>query len=697
MNTDITRIKARVGCSSISFRHLQLPGALDQIQALGFTALDIGVLPGFCPHIDLSGWREQDTQALAADLAGRRLRLSSLNVNVAGLAVRDARESLEFLEMTVKVGAGLGARSITLPVGPSVPAENWREAAESVARCARHLAGKAHEAGLRISLEAPHTGALASNYEESRRLFELVNDERVGCTFDTSHGQFNDPRPVAEGLKAVGANIIHVHLRDVLGQSFGVTPGKGICDYLPFFQALVNSGYQGDFNLEMECGPAVAEAEVRFARDYLAAVLEGKPLPPEFAAWRTPRRRLEAKARQVMRNPKAYLTSRPWYGAIRPLARPFVRGARAVVPASYYRYESGWRKRYTTNKTLGINLERKPPHLPAGVKAKRVAIVGCGTVGRYMHGPSFANLAGVELVGVCDTNPEAAAVAGEEFGCAAFTDLAELVSQARPDLAANCTSETAHSTTSLYLLERGVDVFCEKIMAESLASGELMVRRATEGGRVLGVNFNWRFQPGIAKIRQIKEAGTLGELCLLRFMCHAHVWHHVLDLVNYLGGKTVSVAAQVRLDPLSEDDRPWRRFADELLYLPGVYANATIETAEGIGASITSSSLWQPIGCLLNLDAVFRRGVISLSGVNSRDALGILTCDQKDLDLHLGTSAAGEPQDYSVTFKRSIEAFMEAYLQGKRPPTNGEDGLFTMRLEQAVVESSKTGRTVRLE
>jgi predicted dehydrogenase len=148
---------------------------------------------------------------------------------------------------------------------------------------------------------------------------------------------------------------------------------------------------------------------------------------------------------------------------------------------------------------------------------------------------------------------------------------------------------------------------------------------------------------------------------------------------------------------MCEDGRPWRRFADELLYLPGVYANALLETAEEVGASITSSDLWQPGGCLLNLDAVFRRGVVSLSGVNSREVLGILSCNQRDLDLRLDTGLAGGAQDYSITFKRSIDAFMDAYLQCKRPPTNGEDGLFTMRMEQAVVDSAKTGRTVRLE
>jgi len=98
----------------------------------------------------------------------------------------------------------------------------------------------------------------------------------------------------------------------------------------------------------------------------------------------------------------------------------------------------------------------------------------------------------------------------------------------------------------------------------------------------------------------------------------------------------------------------------------------------------------------LNLDAVFRRGVISLSGVSAYDALGTLSSDQNNADLRLPPGTSGGISNYSILFERSINAFFDAYVHKQRPPTTGEDGLFTMRMEQAVVESAKTGRTVRL-
>ena len=44
-------IHSRLGCSTISFRHLALDRALGWIGALGFAEVDLGALPGVCDHV----------------------------------------------------------------------------------------------------------------------------------------------------------------------------------------------------------------------------------------------------------------------------------------------------------------------------------------------------------------------------------------------------------------------------------------------------------------------------------------------------------------------------------------------------------------------------------------------------------------------------------------------------------------------
>ena len=53
---------SRLGCSSISFRHQDLPTALRTISGLGFEEIDLGALPGVCDHVPY----DLDAGALAA-------------------------------------------------------------------------------------------------------------------------------------------------------------------------------------------------------------------------------------------------------------------------------------------------------------------------------------------------------------------------------------------------------------------------------------------------------------------------------------------------------------------------------------------------------------------------------------------------------------------------------------------------------
>ena len=58
----------RLGCSSISFRHQELPAALRTMAELGFEEIDLGALPGVCNHVpfQLDAATSAETVATAA-------------------------------------------------------------------------------------------------------------------------------------------------------------------------------------------------------------------------------------------------------------------------------------------------------------------------------------------------------------------------------------------------------------------------------------------------------------------------------------------------------------------------------------------------------------------------------------------------------------------------------------------------------
>ena len=556
----------RIGCSSLTFHDRNLEAALDLFHARGIRCLDIGVVPGHCDHIDPLTMSEAEIASLEAALRDRGLRVSSLNVYAGDLAGPDFEQPARLVEASIRVASRLGARILTLPPGRAVSEDSWLEKAQLLAKFVRPVLDQGEAAGLRVTLEAPHTFTLAEDCAQAKRLFEVIGDPRLGCTFDTSHVQRAaiPPSTLVDYLPEVGAEVVHVHLRDCVRGDITITPGKGECDYLPFLQALVAAGYQGDLNFELEYDRATSgqiERELEFAREHLRLLLSGTPLPFSHALYKQGWYRTYDLTRDTVTHPRAFVCARPRLkAALRPSVMLLRKARDELVPYAQVQFSSGWSVQHRVGRAPSKIAVGKSKAAPSGGETtKRVAVLGCGYTGYHMHGPGVARIPGLELVGVCDIDQEKADRLAQRLGCPAFYAAADMVSQTRPDLVVNCTREWTHYETTMQLFNEGVDVFCEKIMAEQVRRGDEMVRVAREKGRVLGMNFNWRFLPTIQKIREIKDSNELGDLRLLRIFAHSWVYHHALDLVRFLGGDVRTVSALIRDDPELRCLPTWRR------------------------------------------------------------------------------------------------------------------------------------------
>ena len=77
---------SRLGCSTITFRHLPLDKALAQIAELGFTTIDLGALPGVCDHVPYV-LDPAAVTSVAATVTASGLRVRSINGDVGDLNV----------------------------------------------------------------------------------------------------------------------------------------------------------------------------------------------------------------------------------------------------------------------------------------------------------------------------------------------------------------------------------------------------------------------------------------------------------------------------------------------------------------------------------------------------------------------------------------------------------------------------------
>jgi 2-alkyl-3-oxoalkanoate reductase len=166
----------------------------------------------------------------------------------------------------------------------------------------------------------------------------------------------------------------------------------------------------------------------------------------------------------------------------------------------------------------------------------RVAIVGAGYVASH-HLAALKRLDYVELVGICDTNLEAANALATRFGIGLVAaDLAGLAA-ARPQIVHVLTPPSSHATLAIAALDMGCGVLVEKPMADSVAECEAMIARAREKGLILGVNHSDLLDPVVMKALEAVRAGRIGEVIAVDILRSS-------EYPAYAGGRLPAQVAQ---------------------------------------------------------------------------------------------------------------------------------------------------------
>jgi predicted dehydrogenase len=209
----------------------------------------------------------------------------------------------------------------------------------------------------------------------------------------------------------------------------------------------------------------------------------------------------------------------------------------------------------------------------------RFGLVGCGGMGRR-HVAGIAELAraghaSVDLVAVCDRNPDNARfLASEAEGSLGsrprvFAEISHMVREVPELEAATCTTDVAaHHVVTTELFEAGLHVLCEKPLALTIRAGRQMLDAQRRAQRVLSVAENFRRDPINRLVRALIDDGTIGEP---HFVLEAAVrggnsititpWRHrklggtlpldvgvhSADILQYYVGRMESASGRVRL------------------------------------------------------------------------------------------------------------------------------------------------------
>jgi UDP-N-acetyl-2-amino-2-deoxyglucuronate dehydrogenase len=140
------------------------------------------------------------------------------------------------------------------------------------------------------------------------------------------------------------------------------------------------------------------------------------------------------------------------------------------------------------------------------------AVIGCGDVSA-VHLPAIGDLAGIELVGVCDTDPGRLAAAAQRYGVPGFAGHRELLDAVRPEVVHVCTPHHQHVPVAIDCLDAGVNVLVEKPVAHTVAEAERLIAAArTHPGVKIGICLQNRYNATARAARAMLESGELGRI-----------------------------------------------------------------------------------------------------------------------------------------------------------------------------------------
>ena len=249
-------IDARLGCSTISFRHLALPEALAVIAGLGFTEIDLGALPGVCDHVPYELTADA-VREVAAVVKAAPLSVRSVNGDIGDLnRPLDAQQRAdrdEHLQRLLELTSTIGAQALVLPCGAQQhdPIADLDADLDLVAAELIRAAAAAEQAGVQLWVEGLHYFRLCWNLDRARRLADRLAGNRVGLVLDVSHVVASGSTP-EEFVAAFGDRIVHVHLRDASPGYIHHSIGRGEVDFAATYRALTAIGYPGHSALELE-------------------------------------------------------------------------------------------------------------------------------------------------------------------------------------------------------------------------------------------------------------------------------------------------------------------------------------------------------------------------------------------------------------------------------------------------------------
>ncbi|MGY3714489.1 Gfo/Idh/MocA family protein [Sutcliffiella cohnii] len=165
----------------------------------------------------------------------------------------------------------------------------------------------------------------------------------------------------------------------------------------------------------------------------------------------------------------------------------------------------------------------------------KIGIIGLGVIGQRLI-RQFQESNEMEIHAICDTNEQLALDTANQLGNVhSYTDYKLLIQQPEINLIYIAVPPALHNEISIYAIQHGKHILCEKPLANSLEEAEEMKEKARDTDIIHAIHFPLAYSYPFWEMKKMLNDGILGDVKRATLKMHFHEWPRPWQKTNWIG------------------------------------------------------------------------------------------------------------------------------------------------------------------
>ena len=340
----------------------------------------------------------------------------------------------------------------------------------------------------------------------------------------------------------------------------------------------------------------------------------------------------------------------------------------------------------------------------------KIAVVGIGLMGSQ-HLKAIKLSKKASLHSIVDINNKALDLS-KFFKVPLFKNTKELLTENKPDAVIIATPNQLHETYTLSFLKSKIPVLLEKPISDNLISAKKIIDSSKSNKTPLLIGYHRRHNSIVTKVKKEIELGKIGKIVSSNVMCwfykhkkyYKEKWRvkkgsgplginlvHDIDLICYLLGSIKHVQAFT--------SNSIRKFKVEdtatinLIFKSGALCTLNISDTIVAPWSYELTAGENPAYPITNQSAYYiggTKGSIQFPNLNSWHYKSERNWWKKIFNTKDNTKPDNK------TLINQIDHFCDVVSKKVNPKVNGNDGLNSLKIFNAILKSAKTGKKIKI-